>query len=99
MQYPKNYICYRYIAVLIWIPELFSRYFDFKAQNSNDVNLCEASQWLLQFHNISKQKTVSENAYLVALIVATTTVPLILITGVGVKYFNKKLFLCMYNIM
>lgn len=95
---PLFLICYRYITVLIWIPELFSRYYDFKVRNSDDVNICSASEWLLKNHDESIKKSVSGNAYLAALVVATTTVPFIIITGIGVKYLNKKFFLCMYKI-
>lgn len=86
-----------YVAVLVWIPELFSRYYDFKKRNPDGANLCTASEWLLKHNNKTVEKTVSSEAYVAALIVASTTIPLIILTGIAVKYLNKKILLCTFR--
>jgi len=91
-------LCYRYVAVLVWIPELFSRYHEFKIKNSEDANLCKASEWNLN-HSKLKGELVSSEVYLTALIVALITIPFIILTGIFVKYFNKKILLCMYILL
>lgn len=83
--------------MLVWIPELFSRYYNYKKRNLDEANLCTASEWLLRHHNKAAEKTVSSEAYVAALIVALTTIPLIVLTGIAVKYFNKKILLCTYR--
>lgn len=89
-------LCYRYITILVWVPELFSRYSNYKLQNTDSVNLCTASEWLLKYNTVYDKLTVSGNAYLAALIVACSTIPLVLITGIIIKYVDKKILLCMY---
>lgn len=88
---------YRYTSILVWIPELFSRYYDFVVKNEESANICTASDWLKKFDSKSAEKLVSSDTYLVALIVATSTLPLITLTGIMVKYLNKKILLCMYS--
>lgn len=87
---------YRYITILVWVPELFSRYSNYKQHNTEDVNVCTASEWHLKTFIVSVGQTISGNAYLAALIVACSTIPLVLITGIIIKYVDKKLLLCMY---
>ncbi|VVC27914.1 Major facilitator superfamily,Major facilitator superfamily domain,Major facilitator, sugar transporter- [Cinara cedri] len=83
-----------YITVLIWIPELFSRYYNYKLHNSNDTNICTASECLLKNNYKPKDEVVSSDAYFAALIVATSTVPFVILTGILIKYLNKKILLC-----
>lgn len=75
---------------------MFSRYSNYKQQNTDGVNLCTASEWHLKYNNVLAGKTVSSDAYLAALIVACSTIPLVLITGIVIKYVDKKKLLCMY---
>lgn len=90
-------MCYRYITILIWIPELFSRYYSYKLHNNlGDTNICTASECLLKNYNKSNDAMISSDAYLAALIVAISTIPLVILTGILIKYFNKKILLCMY---
>lgn len=93
-------ICYRYAAVLVWIPELFSRYYAFNKLNLDGKNICLASKWILsldseQLNKIFK-KPVTSDAYLAAFIVALSTMPLAILMGIIIKYVNKKILLCMY---
>lgn len=98
-------MCCRYIAILVWIPQLFSRYYDFekhmKIHNTKekDQNICLASEWLLKYHRIKSRhgETVSSEAYLAALLVATSVIPLVILMGIAIKYYNKKILLCMYH--
>lgn len=92
------FVC-RYVAVLVWIPELFARYYDFKLYNSDDVCICEASDWLLKYDNTHGAQPVSEHAYFAALFVAVTMIPLIILVGITVKYVNKKILLCTYTLI
>jgi len=41
-------------------------------------------------------QTVSDNAYLAALTVASSTINLVLLTGIIIKYVDNILLLCMY---
>ncbi|XP_025191568.1 synaptic vesicle glycoprotein 2B-like [Melanaphis sacchari] len=82
-----------YITILVWVPELFSRYSNYKQQNTDGVNICIASEWHLVYNSMSAGQTVSVNAYLAALIVACSSIPLVLLTGILIKYCNKKLLL------
>jgi len=75
---------------------LFSRYSNYKLQNTDGVNVCTASDWHLKYNNVLAGQTISGNAYLAALIVASSTIPLVLLTGIIIKYVDKKLLLCMY---
>lgn len=95
-------MCYRYVAVLVWIPELFSRYYNFKVLNSDGINICLASEWLLNYNSEYSSKsieklvsTVSIDAYLAAFIIALATMPLAIIMGIIIKCVNKKILLCM----
>jgi len=45
---------------------------------------------------MSAEKTVSSNAYLAGVVVASSTIPLVLLTGIIIKYVDKKILLCMY---
>lgn len=92
-------ICYRYITILVWVPELFSRYSNYKQQNTDGVNLCTASEWHLVNYSMFAGQTVSGNAYLAALLVACSSIPLVLLTGIIIKYCNKKILLCMYLVV
>ncbi|XP_025192159.1 uncharacterized protein LOC112592356, partial [Melanaphis sacchari] len=82
-----------YITILVWVPELFSRYSNYKKQNTDGVNICIASEWHLVYNSMFAGQTVSVNAYLAALIVACSSIPLVLLTGILIKYCNKKLLL------
>ncbi|XP_001947988.2 synaptic vesicle glycoprotein 2B-like [Acyrthosiphon pisum] len=84
-----------YITILVWVPELFSRYSNYKLQNTDGVNICTASEWHLKYNTVFAEQTVSSNAYLAALVVASSTIPLVLITGIIIKYVDKKLLLFM----
>jgi len=75
---------------------LFSRYSNYKLQNSDGVNLCTASEWHLKYDKLYAAHAVSGNAYFAASVVASSTIPLVLITGIIIKYVDKKLLLCMY---
>lgn len=88
---------YRYIAVLVWIPELFSRYHKYMELKSKHTNICKASQNLMIHNNNSADDIISINAYLPSFIVALFTIPLVVITGVAIKYLNKKLLLCTFE--
>ncbi|CAH1720800.1 unnamed protein product [Aphis gossypii] len=82
-----------YITILVWVPELFSRYSNYKQQNTDGVNLCTASEWHLVNYSMFAGQTVSGNAYLAALLVACSSIPLVLLTGIIIKYCNKKILL------
>ncbi|XP_060835783.1 synaptic vesicle glycoprotein 2B-like [Rhopalosiphum padi] len=82
-----------YITILVWVPELFSRYSNYKQQNTDNVNLCTASEWHLIYYSMFAGQIVSGNAYLAALIVACSSIPLVLLTGIIIKYCDKKLLL------
>lgn len=81
------------------MPELFLRYHNYQEKNSKTTNLCSASEWLLQHHsNKFIGQSVSSDAYLASLIAATSAIPLVILMGVVVKMFDKKILLCMYEI-
>ncbi|XP_060860428.1 synaptic vesicle glycoprotein 2B-like [Metopolophium dirhodum] len=84
-----------YITILVWVPELFSRYSHYKLQNTDGVNLCTASEWHLKYIAMFVEEIVSRNAYLAAVVVASSTIPLVLLTGIIIKYVDKKLLLFM----
>lgn len=78
---------------------MFSRYSNYKLQNTDGVNLCTASEWHLKYNTVFDGQSVSGNAYLAALVVASSTIPLVLLTGIIIKYVDKKLLLCMYLVL
>ncbi|XP_025417037.1 synaptic vesicle glycoprotein 2C-like isoform X2 [Sipha flava] len=84
-----------YIAVLLWLPELFSRYYEFKKKRLEDVYICTASEWVLKYQSNDTVREVSADAYFAAMLVSLSTVPPIIITGILIKYVNKKILLCM----
>lgn len=43
------------------------------------------------------EDSVSVNTYLASFIVALFTIPLVVITGVVIKYLNKKMLLCTFE--
>lgn len=60
------------------------------------MNICKASEWLLKDPLWNQHdNSVPKEAYLAALVVATTSIPLIILTGVAIKYINKKILLRM----
>lgn len=87
---------YRFIAILIWIPEIFARYYELKKINLEDTNICTASEGLMKYHSNNKVEAVSANAYFAAVLVTMSTIPLVVITGILIKYVNKKFLLCTY---
>ncbi|XP_050440075.1 synaptic vesicle glycoprotein 2B-like [Adelges cooleyi] len=88
-----------YVTVLVWVPELFSRYHDYEVRNAEDggeaVNICAASHWLLKHPSDSavKHTHVGHQAYVAAFVVASSTLIPITIMGLLIKCVSKKILL------
>ncbi|XP_050528013.1 synaptic vesicle glycoprotein 2B-like, partial [Daktulosphaira vitifoliae] len=89
-----------YVTVLVWVPEIFSRYHDFFEHNpskeNEDINICIASNWLLKNHHHmhdANSRVVSDDAYQAALIVALSTLIPVVAMGLLIKCISKKILL------